>query len=59
MRGSLSWRGVEVFGEHRMSFSVGAAQFGRDGRTVEDLLSEADRRMFKNKRKLAGTGAVH
>jgi len=34
-----------------IGLSVGPAQFGDDGRTVEDLLAAADRRMFDNKRR--------
>jgi len=34
-----------------IGLSVGQAQFGDDGRTVEDLLAAADRRMFDNKRR--------
>jgi len=34
-----------------VGLSVGRAQFGQDGRTVEDLLAAADRRMFDNKRR--------
>jgi len=34
-----------------IGLSVGRAQFGDDGRTVEDLLAAADRRMFDNKRR--------
>lgn len=59
--GSLEWRrhqleraveraGAEVCGERVVSLSVGQAQFAQDGRTAEDLLSAADRRMFENKR---------
>ena len=34
-----------------LAASVGEASFPQDGQTVEDLLSEADRRMYLAKRK--------
>jgi diguanylate cyclase (GGDEF)-like protein/putative nucleotidyltransferase with HDIG domain len=45
-------------GEVVAGISVGIAQFGQDGRTVEDLLAAADRRMFDNKRKNKSTQPV-
>jgi diguanylate cyclase (GGDEF)-like protein/putative nucleotidyltransferase with HDIG domain len=42
---------MEEFGEDVISLSAGEAQLGRDGTTAEDLLSEADRRMYGNKKK--------
>jgi len=38
-------------GEAVIGLSIGEAQFREDGRTVEDLLAIADRRMFDNKRR--------
>jgi diguanylate cyclase (GGDEF)-like protein/putative nucleotidyltransferase with HDIG domain len=43
--------GAELCGEHVVSLSVGQAHYPQDGRTVEDLLAVADRRMFENKRR--------
>jgi diguanylate cyclase (GGDEF)-like protein/putative nucleotidyltransferase with HDIG domain len=42
---------IEVCGELVVSLSAGEVQFGRDGATAEDLLSEGDRRMYGNKRR--------
>ncbi|HLG99326.1 MAG TPA: HD domain-containing phosphohydrolase [Bryobacteraceae bacterium] len=42
--------GLEACGESIVGVTIGHAQFGEDGRTVEDLLSVADRRVFHNKR---------
>ena len=39
-----------VCGEPLAGLSIGPAQFPQDGRTVEDLLAAADRRMFESKR---------
>jgi diguanylate cyclase (GGDEF)-like protein len=47
---------VEARGESIVSLNIGAAQFGLDGRTVEDLLAIADRRMFENKRRKRAAG---
>jgi diguanylate cyclase (GGDEF)-like protein len=41
--------GLEACGQSMVSVSIGAAAFPSDGRTSEDLLAEADRRMYKNK----------
>ncbi len=41
----------QVRGEHQLSLSVGAAMFPEDGIDAEQLLSEADRRMYKAKQK--------
>jgi len=41
--------GIETVGESAIQVSIGHAEFGRDGETVEDLLVEADRRMYANK----------
>jgi diguanylate cyclase (GGDEF)-like protein len=43
--------GIEVCGQRTIGLSVGHAEFGADGLSVEDLLAEADRRMYVNKRK--------
>lgn len=47
--------GLEVCGESIMSLSIGQAEFEREGRTVEDLLAEADRRMYQSKQKRSAT----
>jgi len=47
---------VEACGESIVSLSIGAAQFGLDRRTVEDLVAIADRRMFENKRRERAAG---
>jgi diguanylate cyclase (GGDEF)-like protein len=44
--------GIEVCGRPTIHLSTGHAEFDRDGQDVEDLLAEADRRMYANKRKL-------
>jgi len=44
--------GIEVCGSPTIHLSTGHAEFDRDGQDVEDLLAEADRRMYANKRKL-------
>jgi diguanylate cyclase (GGDEF)-like protein len=44
--------GIGVCGQRTIGLSVGHAEFGADGQSVEDLLAEADRRMYVNKRKL-------
>ena len=41
--------GQEMFGEELLSLSAGLALFPRDGRRAEDLLAEADRRMYRHK----------
>ncbi len=43
--------GAGICGASIIGLSIGKAQFAEDGRTVEDLLAAADRRMFDNKRK--------
>ena len=43
--------GIEACGQRTVGLSVGLAEFGADGQSVEDLLAEADRRMYVNKRK--------
>lgn len=42
--------GQQVCGERLVSLSVGEANFPNDGEDAEQLLAEADRRMYKNKR---------
>jgi diguanylate cyclase (GGDEF)-like protein/putative nucleotidyltransferase with HDIG domain len=42
--------GAELCGERVVSLSMGQAHYPQDGRTVEDLLAAADRRMYENKR---------
>jgi len=42
---------TRLCGEAVVGLSIGKAQFREDGRTVEDLLAIADRRMFNNKQK--------
>ena len=41
--------GREITGEEILSFSVGEAQFPRDGADAETLLAEADKRMYRVK----------
>ena len=41
--------GGEVTGEEILSFSVGEAQFPRDGADAETLLAAADKRMYRVK----------
>ena len=43
--------GVEACPDALIKVSIGQARFAADGRTVEDLLTAADRRMFENKRR--------
>lgn len=43
--------GAAICGASVIGVSIGKAQFAADGRTVEDLLAAADRRMFDNKRR--------
>ena len=43
--------GAGLCGASIIGLSIGKAQYAEDGRTVEDLLAAADRRMFDNKRK--------
>ncbi|MBI3697220.1 MAG: diguanylate cyclase [Acidobacteria bacterium] len=45
--------GRRVCGEARLSMSVGGAFYPDDGNDAEQLLAEADRRMYKVKQKLA------
>jgi predicted signal transduction protein with EAL and GGDEF domain len=40
----------ELCSGHVVSLSMGQAHYPQDGRTVEDLLAAADRRMYENKR---------
>ena len=42
--------GFEITGTKQLSISVGVSVYPQDGETVEDLLSEADRRMYQAKR---------
>ncbi len=51
--------GLEVCGEDLLSMTVGVAAFPADGRDVDTLLSEADRRMYtiKNQKKTPLTPA--
>lgn len=44
-----STAGREITGEEILSFSVGEAQFPRDGTDAETLLAEADKRMYRVK----------
>ena len=41
--------GKQVCGEEILALSAGLAHFPEDGRRAEDLLAEADRRMYKHK----------
>ena len=43
--------GFEITGTKELSISVGVSVYPEDGETVEDLLSEADRRMYQAKRR--------
>ena len=43
--------GIEVCGEDILSLSVGRAQYPEDGKDAEQLLAEADRRMYLEKQK--------
>ncbi len=45
--------GREICGEDLLSMSVGAAFHPEDGNEAEQLLAEADRRMYKAKQRLA------
>jgi diguanylate cyclase (GGDEF)-like protein len=42
--------GLEVCGEEVINLSCGDAYFPEDGRTAEELMDLADRRMYRNKR---------
>ncbi len=42
--------GVRIVGDGRLSCSWGLAEFGADGRTPEELMAEADHRMYAYKR---------
>jgi diguanylate cyclase (GGDEF)-like protein/putative nucleotidyltransferase with HDIG domain len=42
--------GIEVCAEEILSLSVGQAMFPEDGKDAEELLAEADRRMYQEKR---------
>ena len=41
--------GQDLFGEELLSLSAGLAIFPRDGQRAEELLAEADRRMYRQK----------
>jgi len=41
--------GQEICGEDMLSLSVGAAAYPKDGQDAEELLAEADRRMYVTK----------
>jgi diguanylate cyclase (GGDEF)-like protein len=45
-------------GDDPLSMSVGAAIFPADGTDAEQLLAEADRRMYQAKQQRRGTGEV-
>ena len=51
MRGLARQAGSEVCGEDILSLSVGRALFPEDGKDAEQLLAEADRRMYLEKQK--------
>ncbi len=51
MRALARQAGAEVCGEEILSLSVGRAVYPEDGRDAEQLLSEADRRMYLEKQK--------
>ena len=42
--------GLRMFGEIKLSASWGISLYGTDGQRPEDLMAEADRRMYENKR---------
>ena len=42
--------GSEIFGASQLTVSIGVAHFPKDGIDAEQLLAEADRRMYKEKR---------
>jgi diguanylate cyclase (GGDEF)-like protein len=49
-RGVVRDVGRQLFSGNALTVSVGVAQFPADGQDAEQLLSEADRRMYKEKR---------
>ena len=51
MRALARQAGSEVCGEDILSLSVGRAVFPDDGKDAEQLLAEADRRMYLEKQK--------
>jgi diguanylate cyclase (GGDEF)-like protein/putative nucleotidyltransferase with HDIG domain len=51
MRALARQAGSEVCGEDILSLSVGRAMFPEDGKDAEQLLAEADRRMYMEKQK--------
>jgi hypothetical protein len=51
MRGLARQAGTEVCGEEILSLSVGRALYPDDGQDAEQLLAEADRRMYLEKQK--------
>src|SRR6202158_6179276 len=51
MRALARQAGSEVCGEDLLSLSVGRAMFPEDGKDAEQLLSQADRRMYMEKQK--------
>jgi|GEM_PF-57487 len=51
MRALAKQAGTEVCGEEILSLSVGRAMYPEDGKDAEQLLAEADRRMYLEKQK--------
>jgi diguanylate cyclase (GGDEF)-like protein/putative nucleotidyltransferase with HDIG domain len=51
LRGLAKHAGAEVCGEEILSLSVGRAVYPTDGKDAEQLLAEADRRMYLEKQK--------
>jgi diguanylate cyclase (GGDEF)-like protein len=47
--------GIEVCGEEIVSLSVGVAHYPEDGAGAEDLLAEADRKMYRRKQARAAS----
>lgn len=47
--------GLEICGEEIVSLSVGAATYPLDGSDAEDLLAEADRKMYRRKQERAAS----
>jgi diguanylate cyclase (GGDEF)-like protein len=52
LNGLAKRAGVDVCGDDSLSLSAGAAFYPQDGMNAEQLLSEADRRMYAAKRVL-------
>ena len=50
LREAVQHVGRSMFGGNPMTVSIGVAHFPLDGRDAEQLLAEADRRMYKEKR---------